>query len=169
MWTDDKKATIRDSIVNFGLKFGAAGHAAGDFWTKANGNWNCVSNGGIIMGCLAIQGDDTTGACDTLLKTALDNALQYCTAVPQGSGSGSETPNYWYFAMTGWAELTSSLQVATGGGEFGMISTNPSFNLTALFHMYVTGMTSLFDYGGWLFYDPFYGILTYAYDRSRSE
>jgi len=50
--------------------------------------------------------------------------------------------------MTGWAELTASLQLATGGGDFGMLTNNPSLNLTSLYHMYVTGMTSLFNYGG---------------------
>jgi hypothetical protein len=68
--------------------------------------------------------------------------------VPTPSGSGAETPNYWYFAMTGLAELASTLQLATGGGDFGMLTNNPSLNLTSLFHMYVMGMTSLFDYGG---------------------
>ena len=72
--------------------------------------------------------------------------------VPTPSGSGAETPNYWYFAMTGLAELASTLQVATGGGDFGMLTNNPSLNLTSMFHMYVTGMTSLFDYGGILIY-----------------
>lgn len=108
------------------------------------------------MGCLAIQGDDTSGVCNTLLNQALENAVQWCTQVPQASGSGSETPNYWYFAMTGWAELTSTLQVATGGGDFGMLTQNPSMNLTALYHMYVYGMTSLFDYGGLLYCEQFF-------------
>jgi hypothetical protein len=148
-WTDDQRTTIRNDIITYGLSYGVAAYSTNAFWQTVNGNWNCVSNGGLIMGCLAIQGDDTTGACNTLLDQALQSAVQYCTAVPQPSGSGSETPNYWYFAMTGWSELTSTLQAASGGGDFGMLATNPSFNLTALYHMYVSGMTSLFDYGGW--------------------
>lgn len=108
-----------------------------------------VSNAGLIMGCLAIAGDDTTGISSSLLQTALTNAVAncvngenltkrilietYCCLVPQESGTGSETPNYWYFALTGLAELSSSLQVSTGGGDFGMLTTNPSLNLTSLF------------------------------------
>lgn len=44
------------------------------------------------------------------------------------------------------SELTSSLLSATGS-DYGMLSTNPALNLTGLYHMYVTGMTSLFNYG----------------------
>jgi hypothetical protein len=75
------------------------------------------------------------------------HAPSYCVVVPEASGSGAETANYWYFAMTGYAELVSSLRLATGGGDFGLLTNNPSSNLTALYHMYVTGMTSLFNYG----------------------
>ncbi|KAG9054872.1 hypothetical protein FS842_003909 [Serendipita sp. 407] len=145
-WSDDQKNTIRTSIINFGLAKGAAQYAQNSFWLRAHGNWNCVSNSGIVMGCLAIQGDDTTGACNTLFMQAINNANANCAFVPTPNGSGAETPNYWYFAMTGWAEMASSLMLSTGS-DFGIVQNNPSFNLTALYHMYVTGMTSLFDYG----------------------
>lgn len=42
--------------------------------------------------------------------------------------------------------MTSSLLTATGS-DYGMLTTNPHFNDTGLFHMYITGMTSLFNYG----------------------
>lgn len=42
--------------------------------------------------------------------------------------------------------MTSSLLTATGS-DYGLLSTNPTTNETALYHMYVTGMTSLFNYG----------------------
>jgi hypothetical protein len=45
-----------------------------------------------------------------------------------------------------WAEMTSSL-ITAAGSDFGMLHTNPAFNDTGLFHMYITGMTSLFNYG----------------------
>jgi hypothetical protein len=67
--------------------------------------------------------------------------------VPSSDGTGSETANYWEFAITGLAELTSSLMSATGGGDFGMLTANDGLKLTSLYRMYVTGMTSLYDYG----------------------
>ena len=54
--------------------------------------------------------------------------------------------SYWYFGTTGHAEMTSSLITATGS-DYGLLSVNPNFGATGLFHMYVTGMTSLFNYG----------------------
>lgn len=42
----------------------------------------------------------------------------------------SETPNYWYFGTTGFAEMTSSLITATGTDQ-GMLAANANFNLTA--------------------------------------
>jgi hypothetical protein len=54
--------------------------------------------------------------------------------------------SYWYFGTTGHAEMASSLITATGSA-YGLLDVNPNFNLTGLYHMYVTGMTSLFNYG----------------------
>lgn len=42
--------------------------------------------------------------------------------------------------------MSSSLITATGS-DYGLLSVNPNFNLTGLYHIYVTGMTSLFNYG----------------------
>jgi hypothetical protein len=42
--------------------------------------------------------------------------------------------------------MASSL-ISAAGSDFGLLTTNPSFNLTGLYHMYVFGTTSLFNYG----------------------
>lgn len=80
-WTDDQKTTIRGNIVTYGLTYGVAAYAAPPFWQSVNGNWNCVSNAGLIMGCLAIQGDDTTGICNNLLNQALAKLLLIASMV----------------------------------------------------------------------------------------
>jgi len=41
--------------------------------------------------------------------------------------------------------MASALLTATGS-DMGLLNNNPNFNLTGLYHIYVTGMTSLFDY-----------------------
>jgi hypothetical protein len=135
----------------YGLQPGVSvfeGDAAGvGWWARAvYGNWNCVCNGGLTMGALAILGDDTTGNAATLLSYTVDNAKQNCALTVTSDGTNNETANYWYFATTGHAELASSLITATGS-DFGLLAANPSFNLTGLYHMYVHGPTSLFDYG----------------------
>ena len=98
------------------------------------------------MAALAILGDDTTGNAATLLGQTIDNAKQNCALTVTSDGTNNETANYWYFATTGHAELTSSLMTAAGS-DFGLLNTNTNFNLTGLYHMYVKGPTSLFDYG----------------------
>src|SRR5260221_14373273 len=42
--------------------------------------------------------------------------------------------------------MSSSLLTATGS-EFGLLDKNSATNNSGLFHMYITGMTSLFNYG----------------------
>lgn len=150
-WTTDQRTQIREAIINYGLKFGLSSYtdplSTYRWWQTVNGNWNCVSNGGLILGSLAIIDEDTTGTAAALLAQAVPNAVANCAMVPSTDGTGSETANYWEFAMTGLAELTSSLMTATGGGDFGMLSANAGLKLTSLFRIHVTGMTSLFDYG----------------------
>ena len=98
------------------------------------------------MAALAILGDDTTGNAATLLSHTIDNAKQNCALTVTSDGTNNETANYWYFATTGHAELASSLMTAAGS-DFGLLTTNPTFNLTGLYHMHVKGPTSLFNYG----------------------
>jgi len=150
-WTSDQRDTLRQAIIDYGLSFGVNSftNSSSSFawWHGVNGNWNCVSNGGLILGALAILDDDTTGTATQMLGYSVPNAVANCAHVPSTDGTGAETANYWEFAMTGLSELTSSLMTATGGGDFGMLTANDGLALTPIFRMYVTGMTSLFDYG----------------------
>ncbi|CCA69124.1 hypothetical protein PIIN_03024 [Serendipita indica DSM 11827] len=149
-WTDAQRTEIRNAIVNYGLHYGLLSYtdpaSTYGWWHNVNGNWNCVSNGGLIMGALAVYEDDTTGTASQLLERAVPNAVANCAFVPSSDGTGSETANYWEFAITGMSELTSSLLTATGS-DHGMLAANDGIRLTSLFRFYVTGMTSLFDYG----------------------
>lgn len=110
------------------------------------GNWNCVCNGGLTLGALAILGDDTTGAASKILSHTVDNAKTNCAFGVTDDGSWTETPNYWYFGTTGHAEMSAALISATGS-HYGLLDTNPNFWKTGLYHMYVNGPGTLFDYG----------------------
>jgi hypothetical protein len=150
-WTDDQKQQIRYTLNLYGLQPGVSvfqGNAAAIGWWATNiyGNWNCVCNGGLTMAALAIYGDDTTGNAASLLGYTINNAKQNCALTVTPDGTNNETANYWYFATTGHAEMTSSL-ITAAGSDFGLLSVNPNFNLTGLFHMHVKGPTSLFNYG----------------------
>jgi hypothetical protein len=138
------------SIINNGLQKGIQAYtdpALGfGWWTSVNGNWNCVCNSGLTMGALAVLGDDPTGSAAQVLGLTVPNAAQNCAQGPSTDGTWSETANYWYFGTTGHAEMSSSLLTATGSA-YDLLTANSNFNKTGLFHMYVTGMTSLFNYG----------------------
>jgi len=153
IWDGDQKEKIMWSIINLGLKYGLMVHtndpATKDYnwWTTdVNGNWNCVCNGGLILGSLAIMENDPTGTAAALLPLAVSNAAANCAMGPSTDGTWSETANYWYFGTTGYAELTSALMTATGG-DHSMLEVNPAFKLTGLYHIHVSGMTAMFNYG----------------------
>ncbi|EIW72775.1 heparinase II/III family protein [Tremella mesenterica] len=155
-WTDDQRDAIMWSILNLGLTYGYAAltldaSASGySWWTgtpnKVNGNWNCVSNGGLTLASLAILDRDPTQLAQKVLALTVPNAFSNCFEGPHSDGTWAETANYWYFGTTGAAEMSSALTTAYGDDR-GLAASNPGFALTSLFHMYIQGPTSLFNYG----------------------
>ncbi|OAX44407.1 hypothetical protein K503DRAFT_765026 [Rhizopogon vinicolor AM-OR11-026] len=151
-WTADQRSSIMYTMIEYGLSNGIIAYSGNDplafgWWTNnTEGNWNCVCNNGLTMGALAILGDDTTGTAAQLLSMTIPDALQNCALAPSSDGTWSETANYWYFGTTGHAEMASSLLTATGSA-YELTTVNPDFELTGLYHMYVSGPGSLFNYG----------------------
>ena len=141
---------MRDTLLLYALQPGLSVFTGGTTfgWWSVNitGNWNCVCNSGLTLAALAILGDDTTGTASQILGYTVDNAKENCAEATVDDGTWKETANYWYFGTTGHAEMASSLITATGS-HYGLLNINPYLNLTALFHMYVFGATSLFNYG----------------------
>lgn len=151
MWDDTKKTQIRQAMITNGLAPGLTvftpGGATFGWWaTNVFGNWNCVCNGGLTVGALAILGDDTTGTAQQLLSHTVDNAKANCALAVTDDGTWHETANYWYFGTTGHAEMASALITATGS-DHGFLDVNANFYKTGFYHMYAYGPTSLFDYG----------------------
>jgi hypothetical protein len=100
IWSDQQKQQIMWSLINNGLSRGLQALTTDattfGWWKTVNGNWNCVSNGGMILGSLAIIGDDTSGIARPLLEAAVTNAAANCVNGPSKDGTWVETPNYWY-------------------------------------------------------------------------
>ena len=69
------------------------------------------------MGALAILGDDTTGTAEQVLGLTIPNAMVNCAQGVSSDGTWSETPNYWYFGVTGHAEMISSLLTLAMAGQ----------------------------------------------------
>jgi hypothetical protein len=101
-WSSDQLTAIRWSITNLGLRYGLLAHTsttAYSWWTGVNGNWNCVCNGGLVMGALAIMDEDTTGIAAQLLSLAVPNAVKNCANGPSTDGTWSETVSYFSLRM----------------------------------------------------------------------
>ncbi|KAK4703243.1 hypothetical protein P7C70_g2976, partial [Phenoliferia sp. Uapishka_3] len=187
-WTDTQRAAIRSSIVTLGLQYGLNAYAdptglGADYtwWTKVNGNWNCVCNNGLTLGALAISGEDTTGVAAKVLAYTVPNAAENCAFSPSPDGTWSETANYWYFGTSAHSSMAAALLTSTGSTQ-NLLDSNPGMKLSALYHMYVTGMQGLFAYGdtgpnkysttanGIMFYGSQYNIPMYTlFQRDRQD
>lgn len=106
--TPDQKSTIMNNMITYGLSQGIhayqnadSGDYSGWWANKITGNWNCVCNGGMTLGALAILGDDTSGTAEQILAQSIPNALSGCVMAVSSDGTWAETANYWYFGTTG--------------------------------------------------------------------
>jgi len=183
-WSADQRNAIMWSIVNLGLSFGLRSYTESTgygWWQTTNGNWNCVCNGGLTLGALAVLGDDPTGTAAELLTHTVPNAQENCAMAVQPDGTWTETSDYWYFGSSGHSQMAAGLKTATGSTQQ-LLSANPNYNKTGLFHMYGTGFVQKFNYGDcgpnkytatancMMFYGEEFDIPVYSlYQRDRSD
>ncbi|CRG86076.1 hypothetical protein PISL3812_03079 [Talaromyces islandicus] len=146
IWTNDQRNAIMWSIISLGLNKGYEAYESDMWFLFVEGNWNCVTNAGIITGALAIYNEDPTGIAAKLLELAIPNAQQHCAQAVHSDGTWTETPDYWYFGVQTHAQMSSALLTATGSTH-SLLTINPAFKKTPLFHIYALGMTDLFNYG----------------------
>ncbi|SPO20401.1 uncharacterized protein UTRI_00798_B [Ustilago trichophora] len=152
-WNNTERTMIRNAIVNYGLVPGQNQYSTPNGWWKlpenGDGNWNCVCNGGMLTGALAIRGDgdaNQTAIADSIINSALDNIKNNCMRGAYNDGTWTETPNYWYFGTNAQGRALSALISATGTDQ-GLMAMNPNWYKTSDFHMYVSGPGGLFAYG----------------------
>ncbi|GAA96245.1 hypothetical protein E5Q_02909 [Mixia osmundae IAM 14324] len=148
-WTAEQLDATMWSIITLGLQYGLNSYTESTgygWWQTTNGNWNCVCNGGLTIGALAIRSEDPTGIAAQVLGYTIPNAQQNCAFGVTSDGTWSETSDYWYFGTNGHAQMTGALITATGSDQE-MLTSNPNFNKTGLFHIYGTGFVQKFNYG----------------------
>ncbi|CAD6884356.1 unnamed protein product [Tilletia controversa] len=184
-WSDSQRTQLVGWIKDYGLTPGMDQYTTADGWWKMpgsnNGNWNCVCNSGMILGALAILGDDTSGIANQILTNAVPNMKIGCMTGAYEDGTWSETANYWYFGTAAQARAVSALTTAVGSDQ-GLSDANPNFAKTGLFHMFIGGMAGLFAYGdngpnkysananGMFYWARLYQNPIYAlYQRDRSD
>jgi hypothetical protein len=111
------------------------------------------------------MGDDPTGIANEILGHAIPSAQANCFQATWTDGTWAETvgtlldsnfpfshhfidvqANYQYFGESGLVEMASTLETSTGTTQ-GLMESNPSQNLSSLYHIYVSGYNGMFDYG----------------------
>jgi hypothetical protein len=145
-WGPEERTAIMWTMLDLGLKKGLEAHESSAWFLGVKGNWNCVTNGGMIVGALAVYHDDPTGVAKALLPLAIDNAVEFCAQSVEPDGTWIETPDYWYFGTQAHAQLASALLSATGGTHK-LLAANEAFRETGMSHIYNWGMTEKFNYG----------------------
>ncbi|KAK2056644.1 hypothetical protein LY76DRAFT_517984 [Colletotrichum caudatum] len=146
VWSVEERNALMWSIVSLGLSKALEAYERHEWFLSTRSNWNCVTNGGMIIGALAVYHKDPTGVARQLLPLAINNARQYCAQAVESDGTWAETPDYWYFGTQAHAQLASALLTATGSTHQ-LLTASPGFQNTSLFHIYNYGMTEKFNYG----------------------
>ncbi|KAK4047892.1 hypothetical protein OIV83_005074 [Microbotryomycetes sp. JL201] len=181
VWTQEQRTAIMWSIITLGLDKGLTAYSDGSaWWNKVYGNWNCVCNNGLILGALAISGDDPTDASQRILDEVVPNMAAQCSRAPSSDGSWPETPNYWYFGTTAHVSAAAALLSATGNDR-GLLDW-PAMRDSGLFHMATVGKQGLFSYGdagpnkfiatanGLMFYGSIFNVPEYTlFQRDRGD
>ena len=135
VWTPEQRATLRQAMVEKGLKPALQLYRAHSSWTRVRHNWNQVCNGGIGMGALALA-DVEPQLAGEIMHDALES-IQLAMAEFAPDGAWKEGPGYWDYATSYNVVFLAGLQTALGG-DFGL-SQIEAFKDTGLFPIYVTG------------------------------
>ncbi len=140
----EERATIRQAIVEKGLRPGLKAYDSGAGWVTARHNWNLVCNGGLIVGALAVL-DEEPRTAHSILSQARES-IRYGMSCFAPDGGWEEGPTYWNYATRYTAFALASLQSALND-DWGLTRA-PGFARTGLFRIYTTGPTGLpFNFG----------------------
>lgn len=133
---DDARATIREAIVEKGLK----PSLRGGWWVKTSNNWNQVCHGGLTLGALAVHEHEPDLAL-RIVRRAHEN-LPRAMAEYEPDGAYPEGPGYWVYGTTYNVLLLDALRTALGD-TFGLAD-RPALMASADYQVHVTGPTGLY-------------------------
>ena len=143
--TEEDRATVRKSIIAYGLRPGLDQYTKQVFWTLPHANnWGQVCNGGLTLGALAILNDgmhDPGGLApepEQMLKITTANVRNALTNYGP-DGGWPEGPNYWLYATRYTCAMISGLESALGT-DLGL-SRMEGFSDTGTFRMALIGPT----------------------------
>lgn len=134
------RATIRQALIEKGLKPGLEVYAKGGWWAKSEYNWNQVCNGGMIVGSLAIAETDPSYA-ERIVPAAV-KSLPLALASYGPDGAWGEGPGYWSYATHYTAYALTALDTALES-TFGLLDVE-GLSKAGSFPIYTAGPTGLY-------------------------
>jgi hypothetical protein len=133
-WTPAQRTTLREAMVEKGIKLANDIQNRNTWWAAARHNWNQVCNGGIGMGALAI-GDEVPDVAGPFLAAAL-KSIQLPMAEFAPDGAWAEGPGYWNYATSYNVVFLAALETALGT-DYGL-SQMPGFSEAGSFPLYAS-------------------------------
>jgi hypothetical protein len=134
------RATIRQALIEKGLKPGLEVYAKSGGWAKSEYNWNQVCNGGMIVGSLAIAETDPSYA-ERIVPMAV-KLLPLALASYGPDGAWGEGPGYWSYATHYTAYALTALDTALES-TFGLLDVD-GLSKAGSFPIYTAGPTGLY-------------------------
>jgi autotransporter-associated beta strand protein len=121
-WTQARRDTIRTAIINKGLNAGSTEYANATWWTLAtSNNWNCVCNGGLSLGALAV-GTESEALTEDILTRAMNSLRPVMSHFTTDDGAWFEGPGYWAYATEYNSRMMAGLEWVLGS-DFGLSKT----------------------------------------------
>lgn len=131
----EDRAVIRNAIVKNGLLPGLSIYEKKFWWTASAFNWNQVCNGGMLVGALAIAGEEPDLAA-RIVSFAV-NSLPIAMKSYAPDGAWAEGPGYWGYATSYNVYALAALHNALGT-DFGL-SNQKGFADCGMFRLHCTG------------------------------
>jgi len=135
----DRK-TIREAIVQSGLKPGLKCYAGGRGWPRGTSNWNQVCNGGMTLGALAVA-ESYPDLAEQVVAHAVQS-LPRAMGVYPPDGAYPEGPGYWKYGTSYNCLMLSALETALGD-TFGLAKLR-DFDKTGLYRIHMIDPTGLY-------------------------
>jgi len=134
------RSTIRQALIEKGLKPGLEVYAKKGWWAESEYNWNQVCNGGMIIGALAIAETDPSYA-EKIVPAAV-KSLPLALKSYGPDGAWGEGPGYWSYATHYTAYALTALDTALGN-TFNLLEVD-GLSKAGYFPIYTTGPAGLY-------------------------
>ncbi len=135
--SQQQRETIRQAIVEKGLREAEKVYRKQQWWSRTRHNWNQVCNGGITIGALAVADQERELAAYIVHQAVQSVQLAMREFAPDGACV--EGPGYWNYATSYNVYMLAALESALGT-DFGL-SGFPGFSVTGDFRIHSVGPT----------------------------